>query len=304
MDKKYATEEFLVRWMAGELSQEELDGFLASDVHRQLVRIDQAMESLEKPEIDVEKALALVTAKNKNTKKETPVRKLWWLPAIAASVALLFGAFNYFLGNKTYQTGIGEKEIVLLADGSTVELNANSKLSFKRFGWEEDRAVEFEGEAFFDVRSGKDFTVKTTSGTIKVLGTQFNVRDRKNIKIQCYEGTIIFAPTLLHLAPFTLNGGNELISDGATLQTREISQRFPDWKEGFSAFVQQPFSDVLEELALQFPITLNANGINTNRQFSGKFSHNNLESALKTTMEPMGIKYHISEDKRIVTLSN
>lgn len=303
MDKNYANEDFLVRWMAGELNQKELEGFQASDVYRQLMFIDKVAEGLNGPEIDVEQALSVVLAKTKEEKKDSKVRQLWWLPAIAASIALLFGVYSYFFGIKTYATGIGETETVLLADGSIIEMNANSKLSLKRFGWMEDKAVEFEGEGFFDVQSGADFTVRTNKGSIAVLGTKFNVRNRKNLKVQCYEGSIVFTP-LDPSRPITkLGEGSALeLTDSEYLESQLYTNR-PEWTEGFSSFTQQPFDDVLEELAIQYPVTIQSDSVETNRLFTGKFTHNDLESALKTTLEPMGIKYLISEDKRIVTLS-
>ncbi|RIV46744.1 DUF4974 domain-containing protein [Flagellimonas pelagia] len=304
MEEKYANEDFLARWLAEELSEEELVGFMTSDVYRQLMAIDEEARKLNSPKIDVEKALALVTAKNKQTIKEEPlIKRLRWLSAAAASIALLFAGYTYFFGNVTYTTGIGEKESVLLADGSLIEMNANSSLSYKRFGWEEDRAVDFEGEAFFDVRSGKDFKVRTQKGTISVLGTKFNVRDRKDLKIQCYEGSIVFTPADKELSPSQLSEGMEIYYGDGKINTKDFSGQVPDWKNGFSSFSRQPFSKVLEELALQFPVTFNMDSIQTDRLFTGKFTHNNLENALKTTMEPMGIKYLISADKRIVTLS-
>ncbi|WP_036381967.1 FecR family protein [Muricauda sp. MAR_2010_75] len=301
MDENYANEDFLTRWIAGALTPEELAGFEASDVYRQLMAIDNTAQSLNGPEIDVEKALALVTEKNKNVQKEPKVRRLWWVAAVA-SIALLFAGYTYFYGYKTYSTGIGENETVLLADGSLIELNANSKLSYKRFGWEEDRIVDFEGEAFFDVQPSGNFTVNTRKGTIAVLGTQFNIRDRKDFKVQCYEGVIVFTP-LTQSNPTELSQGMALEIKEGQLQQTEFSADAPDWKKGYSSFMEQPFSEVLEELSVQFPVTFELNSVQIDRLFTGRFTHKNLENALKTTMEPMGITYHISADKRIVTLS-
>ncbi len=304
MDENYANEDFLARWIAGELTPEELAGFKASDVHRQLMAIDNAAQSLNGPEIDVEKALALVTGRNKNIQKEPRVRRLWWVAAAAASIALLFAGYTYFFGYKTYSTGIGEKETILLADGSLIEVNANSTISYKRFGWEQDRIVDFEGEAFFDVQPGGNFTVKTSKGTVAVLGTQFNIRNRKDFKVQCYEGSIVFTPLNTKFNPIQLSQGMTVeIKEGQIQETR-FSGDVPDWKKGFSSFTEQPFTDVLEELSMQFPITFELNSVQTDRLFTGRFSHIDLESALKSTMEPMGITYHISADKRIVTLSS
>ncbi len=304
MEDKYANEDFLARWIADDLSEEELSGFKTSDVYKEIMAIDDAAKSLSVTEIDVEKALSLVTSKNqKKLQKENKVRRLWVFSAAAACIAILFLGYTYFYGTRTYATGIGEKETVLLADGSIIELNANSTVSFKRFNWEEDRAVDFDGEAFFDIKSGKGFTVNTNKGTVSVLGTQFNINNRKDLKVQCYEGSIAFNPMDENLSGVELTKGMEIQLVNGEIHQKEISQSTPDWRNGFSTFSEQPLSAVLDELKLQYPVEFRWNSIDVNRKFTGNFTHNNLENALKTTMEPMGIKYHVSADKRIVTLS-
>lgn len=303
MKEKYANEDFLTRWLAGELSDEELAGFEASDAHRQLMAIDDAAKSLKGPEIDVEKALLTVTSKNQNVQKAPKVKRLWTFSAAAACIALLFASYTYFLGIKTYSTGIGEKETILLADGSTITLNANSSISYRRFNWEEDRAVDFDGEAFFDVSSGNDFTVTTSKGTVSVLGTQFNIKNRKDFKVQCYEGSIEFTPLDTNHSSMRLQKGMEISLMNGEIHQRQFSKNTPDWKNGFSSFSEQPLFEVLDELALQYPIEFQMDAVDVNRKFTGNFTHTHLENALKTTLEPMGIQYHVSADKRIVTLS-
>ncbi|MGN7515635.1 MAG: FecR family protein [Allomuricauda sp.] len=303
MKDTYANEDFLARWIADDLSEEELSGFKTSDVYKEIMAIDDAAKSLSVTEIDVEKALSLVTIKNQNSQKENKVKRLRVFSAAAACIAILFVAYTYFYGTKTYSTGIGEKETVLLADGSIIALNANSTLSYKRFNWEEDRAVDFDGEAFFDIKSGKGFTVNTNKGTVSVLGTQFNINNRKDLKVQCYEGAITFNPMNANLSALELTQGMEIQVVNGKIHQKEISQSTPDWRNGYSSFSEQPLSEVLDELMLQYPVEFKWNSIDVNRKFTGNFTHNNLENALKTTMEPMGIKYHVSADQRIVTLS-
>jgi len=303
MEEKYASEDFLARWLAGELSDEELTGFQASNVYREIMAIDNAAKSMKGPKIDTERALSLVTAKNQKVQKEPKVKRLWLFSAAAACIAILFAGYTYFYGIKTYSTGIGEKESVLLADGSLVELNANSTLSYKRFNWEEDRSVNFDGEAFFDIKSGKDFMVNTAQGTVSVLGTKFNIKIRKDLKVQCYEGSVVFTPLDETNSSMELTEGMEIQLINGQLYQKQFSQNTPDWQNGFSSFSERPLYEVLDELSLQYPIQFKLDTVDVNRKFTGKFTHNNLENALKTTLEPMGVKYHISTDKRIVTLS-
>lgn len=82
-----------------------------------------------------------------------------------------------------------------MSDGTTVTLNAGSRLQYNnRFGIE-DRVVQLEGEGYFKVSkdSEKPFIVETSCLTIKALGTEFNVKaypvDNK-IEATLVEGSI------------------------------------------------------------------------------------------------------------------
>lgn len=77
---------------------------------------------------------------------------------------------------QTHQTAPGERRVVKLADGSMAELNALSRIDTDfRFG---RRRVHLRhGEGFFTVArdSGQPFLLQTPQGTVRVLGTAFNV---------------------------------------------------------------------------------------------------------------------------------
>ncbi|SFD09905.1 FecR domain-containing protein [Spirosoma endophyticum] len=118
-------------------------------------------------------------------------RPMWqrfgWMAA--ASIAVLLVSFGLFYSNwqtKEIETAFGEMRQVKLADGSTVTLNANSKLKLSNdFLEQSTREVWIEGEAFFDVAkrtvngSKVPFIVHANKLTIQVLGTAFNVINRR-----------------------------------------------------------------------------------------------------------------------------
>src|SRR5690606_39997728 len=108
----------------------------------------------------------------------------------------------------TYTTAYGETRNIVLNDGSKVILNANSSLTWKT-DWKTDsiRFAKLQGEAFFDVArvelSSADatisnvggermpFQVKTPDLVIDVLGTMFNVSDRRGeTQLHLEEGSI------------------------------------------------------------------------------------------------------------------
>jgi len=112
--------------------------------------------------------------------------KHWY--GVAASLLLLltvsFGVYQY-LQPKTYVTGFQEKQEILLPDGSLVYLNANSTLRLAS-DWEVQREVWLDGEAFFEIekieagqKMGSRFIVHTREVDVEVLGTKFNVQQRR-----------------------------------------------------------------------------------------------------------------------------
>ena len=104
----------------------------------------------------------------------------------------LTGAFSDEI---THRTAYGETQTIVLPDHSTVQLNANSTLTYAR-SWEEkqDRQVTLAGEAFFSVKHTADdrkFSVQTGSVTVEVLGTEFNVQHRRaKTQVMLKEGEV------------------------------------------------------------------------------------------------------------------
>ena len=89
----------------------------------------------------------------------------------------------------------GSRSHILLADGTTVWLNADSKLHYNNDFSGFTREVTLEGEAFFDVvkQAGHPFIVHTSGIDIKVLGTAFNVKsypEDKNVETILYRGSV------------------------------------------------------------------------------------------------------------------
>lgn len=90
----------------------------------------------------------------------------------------------------------GRTSTVTLPDGSIVWLNAGSKLTYPDdFLTRSERAVMLEGEGYFDVVKDKvhPFLVHTSTITVKVLGTKFNVRayaQSENIETTLFSGKV------------------------------------------------------------------------------------------------------------------
>jgi ferric-dicitrate binding protein FerR (iron transport regulator) len=73
---------------------------------------------------------------------------------------------------------LGSKSSVTLPDGSLVWLNAGSEMCYSSEYGNENRDIQLNGEAFFDVVSDslKPFSVITPGMTVMAYGTRFNVK--------------------------------------------------------------------------------------------------------------------------------
>lgn len=114
------------------------------------------------------------------------------IAALAVAASLLIGiALSWFYTSTiTVTTGYAQTQRVLLPDGTEVNLNAASAISYPRaMAYGRARRVRLRGEAFFDVthlnhdtlhvRPSEIFVVETQKLHIEVLGTRFNVKERR-----------------------------------------------------------------------------------------------------------------------------
>lgn len=118
-----------------------------------------------------------------------------YLLRIAASLLLLFSAgyVGYSLRGKPETTvaihklltGENGKGEYILPDGSTVWLNANSRLEYPEQFAEGNRRVRLEGEALFEVTRDRNrpFFVEAGGVAVEVLGTRFLVNNYSNKQI-------------------------------------------------------------------------------------------------------------------------
>ena len=293
----------LGRWLEGRLTDEESEKFKKSEDYLAYNDIVNATNQFERPEFDVD--LNFEAQKKYNStyqeavKKKGKVKRLAvWMYAAAAMI-LIFFCVKVFVNNGiTESTQIAENKTIMLPDGSSVILNAKSKIWYSDDSFNKRRIVKLEGEAFFKVAKGSKFTVQTQKGNVTVLGTQFNVYDREStFNVTCYEG----------LVSVEVGNHKKQVSAGQHIRLEEkliydkmpseLSQ--PSWLSGRSSFREIQLKALFTALEIQYGIRIKLNNIDLNRKYSGFFVHNNLEHALKTTLVPMNISYNFLDSKTV-----
>lgn len=149
------------------------------------------------PELMVGRRDALEDARRAGQKRES----LWsrWRPGygVAASiVGALLVSFLLWQGSvrsgDVYETGVGDRRMLTLSDGSTVNLDARSRL---RVSFRNDvRHIDLEaGQASFEVAKdpARPFRVRAGEHTVIALGTEFNVEIvRETLLVTLLEGRV------------------------------------------------------------------------------------------------------------------
>ena len=290
---------YLAKWLNDELTEAELAEFKKSEAYKTYQKIKATASQLESPEFDMDKAWESID--QTKTVKETKVFILSpfkrFLRVAAVVAVLIAGSFFYLSTlNESFSTEYAENKFITLPDTSEVILNAESELAFSKNKWDTNRNVDLKGEAYFRVAKGKKFTVETAQGLVTVLGTQFNIESRENFfEVTCFEG----------LVSVTINGeetklpaGNSLMTiAGNSTMSKAMVNGEPSWLSKESSFKSIPLHYVLDELQRQFNVEVNAKNIDTTQLFTGSFSNENLELALKSISLPLQIKFNLDGNK-------
>jgi ferric-dicitrate binding protein FerR (iron transport regulator) len=295
----------LLKWLNREHSDKELMRLKETKNFKTIEKIAHYSSQLATPEVDVTEALANFKNKRKQPLKKgkTIKFKAQQLYKYAATILILCAGVYYFtLENKpSFKTEFAETHRFNLPDSSEVILNANSRISYSKKDWEENRNITLEGEAYFKVQKGEKFTVHTTLGKVSVLGTQFNIKKRAGFfEVKTYEGlvSVEYKNQLINLsegAVFKVING--VINDNSTFDVNKKS-----WLQKESNFKSMPLGFVLEELENQFDCEIETENINLKRLYSGGFSHKNLDIALQSVTIPLQLSYEVIGRK--ITLYN
>jgi len=158
---------------------------------------------------------------------------------------------------KTYVTGKGQHQRIALADGSTIDLNAESRLTV-RLSRAERRVVLADGEAIFEVAhdESRPFAVEAANRLVRDVGTQFDVRSRRGeLVVTVAEGKVQVSP----LSPaggraYLLTAGERLsVADTGVEQLKAVDPRETfSWRAGRLVYRDQPLADVVADLNRQF----------------------------------------------------
>ncbi|NNC49284.1 MAG: FecR family protein [Flaviramulus sp.] len=292
-------EELISKWLDNNLNNQELEAFKRLEDYDDLVKLNTSLHAFKADSYNTSKELENVLSTIKS-KKQKPTHWIKPLLRVAAILAICFSLYFYTTTlDTTIATEFAQKTNVVLPDDSSVSLNAKSTLEFNKSDWKKERIVTLEGEAFFKVAKGSSFNVITKSGTIMVYGTQFNVKHWDNyFEVICYEGLVGVTHNSqeIKLKP----GDSFLIIDGEIIAKEKENRSTPSWLNNESTFKSLPYKIVIAEFERQYNVDVTLLNINSTQLFTGSFTHDNMDVALKSITLPLHVTYSKSNNTIIL----
>jgi transmembrane sensor len=248
----------------------------------------------------------------------------------AAAVVILLGCFliwnkwqtpgkkettlaNASLSLVEKQNSKGVKSTIELPDGSKVWLNADSKIEYPEAFAGGSREVYLNGEAFFDVvkNPSKPFIIHLSNGTVRVLGTSFNIRAYENEKViqtSVVTGKVAFIPKYernskkqdtLFITPE--NKVSYFLANEKVVAAVTISQEDKAWTEGKLIFKNMTFEQIAAELERNFGMKVVF--VNDNPKayrLTGSFQNNNLEEIMYYLQKTKEFNYKITDSALLI----
>jgi transmembrane sensor len=193
---------------------------------------------------------------------------------------------------------------VVLPDGTKVQLNAGSSLTYPLTFTGNTREVFARGELYFEVTPDKTkpFVVHTEQQVLQVLGTKFNVNSYaqvKTVKTSLIEGKVqISSPTL---KPVLLTPGQQSIVKSNHIQVKNIDpEQVTAWIHGKFNFDGKHLREVMQELSLWYDIDIAIDADVPEVEFFGGIYRGNNLSTILSLLEQNEIAYKLTNDKKLL----
>lgn len=224
---------------------------------------DSLDDHLAAPQLLAIRRDALARARRAAARGHLPDRR-----RLSAVVALLgiavagIGIWRYWPWPSDYATGVGERRVVMLEDGSRVSLDSNSEVRVRYTKAARELVLE-HGRARFDVahNMARPFTVMAGNETVVAVGTTFDVEKLSNkVLVTLIEGRVFVRTETGSYVVFRgehkpnrttrLIAGQQLVTSGdrmPVLQPANITVATA-WESGHLIFNNEPLVEAVERI--------------------------------------------------------
>ena len=237
--------------------------------------------------------------------------------AAVACIILAVGSGAYYAGVKrpadgantevTMSVSNGQKADIILADGTKVYINSDSRIVYDNTYNKKTRMVSLEGEAYFEVAKDKEkpFIVKANGINVQALGRSFNIRahkDDKSVAVILISGKVKVDDGRheAYMKP------NERLVCNLTNGQFEKSELHPNasyllWRSNELAFYGESFEEICTMLTRMY----NCKFIFKNEKvkqytYHGIIKNSSLNNVLEYIRQAGGINYKIKSDNTII----
>lgn len=273
----------LGRYVAGELTTaeaEEVERWLAENAKdaRVLAALDAATGNMpaSRP-VDVEAALRRVKAR---LEAKTTWRRYAVWAAVAATVVLVAGTIWRAkagtgvatpAATASYSTSIGQRDSVVLADGSRILLGPASRVAVS------GREVRLTGEAYFVVAhdAQRPFTVRAGGAVIRDIGTEFSVHSDHDadVRVVVREGSVQLMRNADSVVLVAGDVGALTAAGNVTANRGAATADDLAWTAGRLVFRDAPISELGADLRRWYGVELRVtDSALLKRHFTGSFA--------------------------------
>ncbi len=211
----------------------------------------------------------------------------------------------------THSSPLGQRAEVFLPDGTKVNINAGSSISYSNPFTGARRTVLLSGEAFFEVAedSIRPFEVVTGDITTQALGTSFNIHqfpDNEEIRISLVTGSaaIGVADFYPQSRPYIINPGEEIIwkSEDSIFSVGLFDmEQVTSWKNGIIYFKHDSQETVLKKLERWYGVEFTIeNGRSSNWDLTAKFDNQPLINVLNSLGYTLNFDFTINGPKVVI----
>ncbi len=285
------------------LSPEYLDWCADDDNRAMAERADQAWAALDGLDAAPE-MLALRQAALTDARKASGARMRWTTPrriaaAIAAVVVLAGGAglaLQPFLPT-TYKTGVGERRVVLLADGSRLSLDAASEVRVRYNGSARNVRLT-KGQARFDIAgdAARPFLVQAAGRTISASGGAFNVDVVGSaLCVTPLKGKVL---VMADLAPARSIAAGQQLDRGA-VKSADANEAVA-WERGELVFTDDTLAEAVAKVGRYSTRHIQVDPAAANIRVSGAFNAGDTESFLDGMTTYFGLSATPGADGTVV----
>jgi len=217
------------------------------------------------------------------------------------------GNANQAISTNLISTPRGGQYEVTLPDGTKVWLNAASTLKYPSSFTKNERRVELQGEAYFEVSKDKSrpFRVAANQQTVEVLGTHFNISaysDESQVKTTLLEGAVNVSNGMSSLK---LKPGQQALLNLADAKLRmnpnvDVDKELA-WKNDLFAFDNDDLKTIMRQISRWYDLDVVYQGKITDEKYVGEIPRNSNLSEVFKILELNHV--HIDAKGKVLTVS-